>query len=178
MADRTDSPSHLKEKGLKAFYNQDYNAALEFFNAAYSSSSTSGDTLAAAEIANNLSLCYLKSGDSQKAFDIIQNTDQFFKDAGDKKKQAITLANQAAALEGLHKFDLAAAKYEDSSSLFKEIGCQDERALVQKSLSQLHLRRGHQLEAMAAMQIAIDNQKHPSIVERFLRKLLKIPFGL
>jgi tetratricopeptide (TPR) repeat protein len=166
----------LIDKGLKAYHKQDYQSAIEYLNQALSGSSSSGDKLISAEIANDLSLCYLKTGDSQKAWGLVQGTDELFEKGNDKHRQAIALANQGAILESLHKFEQAIEKYEASSRLLKEIGNQEERSLLLKSLSELHMKMGHQLDAMATMQIALDNEKNPSLIERFLKKLLKIPF--
>lgn len=176
MAELAETLDKLKEKGLKAFNDQKYQEAINYFSQASTGFESSGDMLSVAEIANDLCLCYLKTGDSQKASEVVLGTEEVFEKAGDKRRQAIALANQGAAMESLHKFDPAVEKYEASSRLFKEIGNLEERALVLKSLSELHLKMGHQLDAMVTMQIALDNQKKPSLIERFLKKLLKIPF--
>ncbi len=150
---------------------------LKYFKQALAGYQSNNEILFAAEVANNLSVCYLKSGKSQQALDVVSGTDQVFASANDIKHQAIALANQAAALEGLRKFDQALEKYEESSRLFKETGTNlEERVMVLQSLSELHMKMGHQLDAMATMQIALSYKKKPSFIERFLKKLLKIPF--
>ena len=118
----------------------------------------------------------MKSGNPKKAFEFVDGTDKVFEKANDTNRQAIALANQAAVLEGLKKYDQAVLKYEESSRLFKEDGNREKRVMVLESLSQLHLKMGNQLDAMATMQIALDNKKKPSVIERFLKKLLQIPF--
>ena len=89
----------------------------------------------------------------------------------------MALGNQAVALENLGKFSRAVEKYEESARLLKQTGDLDNRAIVLQSLSELQMKMGHQLDAMATMRIALLNKKKPSLLERLLQKLLKIPFG-
>ena len=176
MLAETHSTKKLVENGLEAFRAEDYQKAIISFLQAVEEYKSNNELLPAAEAANNLSLCYLKSGNPKKAFEFVDGTDKVFEKANDTNRQAIALANQAAVLEGLKKYDQAVLKYEESSRLFKEDGNREKRVMVLESLSQLHLKMGNQLDAMATMQIALDNKKKPSVIERFLKKLLQIPF--
>ncbi len=171
------SPEFRLKEGMKAYQAGDYPAAIEHFLTSHSGFLADDNQLSAAETANNLSVCYLKSGDAQKALDAASGTDEVFSKAGDLRHQALALGNQAAALESLGKPKLAAEKYEESSRLLKEVGDLDNRAIVLQSLSELQMKMGHQLDAMATMRIALLNKKKQSVLERFLQKLLKIPFG-
>ena len=118
----------------------------------------------------------MKSGESQNALNIILGIDELYEKSGDVHRQAITLGNQASALEKLNLQEQAAKKYEESSRLFKQIGDLENRSIVLQSLSELQMKMGHQLDAMATMQVSLLNKKKPSIFDRFLKKLLQIPF--
>jgi hypothetical protein len=47
-----------------------------------------------------------------------------------------------------------------------------------QSLSALQLRTGRQLEALATMQSGVSKIKRPGLKNRFLKKILDIPFRL
>ncbi len=119
----------------------------------------SGEKIKAAEAANNASVALLQSGNAQKALDACLGTEQIFEQAGDLRYQAIALGNQAAALDALNRLEEALARYQLCSDLFKKIGDQENRAYVLKSISSLQIRTGHQLEALASMDAALQNGK-------------------
>ena len=50
------------------------------------------------------------------------------------------------------------------------------RANVMQSLSQLQLKTGRQFEALASMEAGIDGLESPSAKQRFLKRLLKLPY--
>lgn len=177
MSDPQTLPAEASKNGMKAYQAGDFQNAIQLFAQAVSGYQASGDALSAAEAANNLSTCYLRSNNPQKALEVIEGTDDVFAAAGDKFRQAIALGNQASSLESLGKPNQAIEIYEHCSTLLKETNHLDERGIVLKSLAALHMKMGHQLDAMSNMQIALLNEKKPSLINRFLKKLLKIPFG-
>jgi tetratricopeptide (TPR) repeat protein len=164
------------ENGLAQYQAGNYPAALDAFSTAKDAYLTNGDLLAAAEMQNNICLVQLKLGDPQAGWAAVAKTDEVFSKAGDLRRQALALGNQAAALDALGKREQAVEKYQACSDLLKQVGDKENRAAVLQSLSQLQLRMGRQLEAMATMQIALDNKPKLSFKERFLDKLLKVPF--
>jgi tetratricopeptide (TPR) repeat protein len=168
----------LNQQGLKAFQSKDYPAAIQAFQAALEGFQAEGDELAAAETANNLSVAHLKAGDAQAAWSVIKYTDQVFMKSGDQRRLAMTLGNQAAALESIGELNVALAKYSECADLLKTLGDQETRSSVLRSLSEVQMRTGHQLEAMATMDAALNHQKRLSPVEQFLKKLLKIPMNM
>jgi len=90
----------------------------------------------------------------------------------------MALANNAAALEGLKNFSEALQLYEQSSDLFKQIGENELRAYVLKSISAIQLRQGKQFEAVASMQASLDNKPNPGIKDRFVKRLIQWVYKL
>src|SRR5512140_1090694 len=172
------SPTSLAAKGHAAFKSEDFEQAASLFESAAAEYQRRGDTLNAAEMANNRSVALLKAGDPQGAFDAAAGTPEIFAGAGDVKRQAMALANQASALEGLKKYKDALALYEQSNELLKQIGDKELRSYVLQCISAIQLRTGSQFEAMASAEAAIDNKPNPGIKDRFLRRLIKQVFGL
>ncbi len=140
--------------------------------------SAAGDVLKAAEMSNNRSVALLQAGDGKGALEASQGTEQVFAQAGDLRRQALALGNQAAALEALNQPEDALARYRQCADLLKQCGDEESRVPVLKSISALQLRTGHQLEALASMDAALNHQKKLGPQERFLKKLLDIPMKM
>lgn len=166
------------KKGLAAYQAQDFPGAIQALTCAIKAYQDAGDSLAAAETANNLSVVYLKSGNKKAAWEVVKDTDQVFFAAGDKRRQAIALGNQAAVLEEMHQTKLAVEKYEKCADLLKEIGDHENRSAVLQSLSKLQMQKRQPLESLFTMQAALQNKSHLTLVDRLLKKLLQVVFRL
>lgn len=173
-----ENPQQLIEQAKTAYQDEDYPRAAEFFKTAQDRYAAAGDHASAAEMANNRSVALLKAGDAKGALQSVEGTDEIFARAGDIKKQAMALANKAAALEGLKKISEALQLYEQSSDLLKQIGENELRAYVLKSISAIQLRQGKQFEAVASMQASLDNKPNPGIKDRFVKRLIQWVYKL
>lgn len=168
----------ISKQAKEVFESGNFIEAAKLFGSAQKEYQVNGDRLMAAEMANNCSVARLKAGDGHGALEAALNTEEVFAEAGDLHRQALALGNQAAAYEALGKIKLAIEKYQISADLLKQTGDKELRSYVLKNLSALQLRSGDQLQAMATMEAALDNQKKLSFKERFLKKLLRLPFKL
>ena len=137
-----------------------------------------GDRLRAAELSNNRSVALLQAGDASGALRAAEGTDVVFAQFGDTRRQALALGNQAAALDALGETGKALDLYTRCSDLLKQAGDNESRAAVLKSISALQVRTGRHLEALASMDAALNNQPRRTVKERFLKKLLDIPFKM
>lgn len=169
---------NLVKQAEKAYSNGKFSQAAGYFRQAQALSEQLGDPPKAAEFANNASVALLQAGDAQGALDASEGTEQVFAQSGNLRGQAIALGNQAAALDALNRLEEALSHYRASSDLLKQIGDEENRAYVLKNISALQIRTGHQLEALASMDAALNNKKQLSLQERLLKKLLKIPFQM
>ena len=172
------SPAAEAQKGLAAYQSQDFPGAIQAFSLALQGYQNAGDLPAAAEVANNLSVVYLRTGKKKEAWETVKDTDLVFASVGDKRRQAMALGNQAAVLEELRQVKAAIAKYEQCAELLKETGDQENRAAVMQSISKLQLARRQPLDSLLAMQTALQNKPHLTLIDRVLKKLLQIVFRL
>ena len=172
MNDTTPSPEKLAKQAASAYSSDDYSTAATLYENASQLYKEAGDTLMAAEMDNNLSVSLLKMKDAEGALQAAAGTDILFEEAGDINRQAIAIANQAAAMEGLGQLAEALERYQLASDLLKQSGNRQMRSYVLQSISALQLRTGKQLQAMATMDAALDNKSKLSLKERVLRKLL------
>lgn len=167
----------LKKEAESAYKTKDYTAAAQAYEAVADAYSHIDETVQAAEMRNNASVAYLQGKQAQKAFDAVEHTDQVFADAGELRKQAIALGNQAAALEALNQLEAAANKYQESSSLLKQIGDHELRATVMQALSGVQLRLGQQMDALVTMQAGLEEIEKPNFKQKLVKKILRSPFS-
>ena len=172
MNNSTPSAEKLAKQAAAAYSSNDYAKAAILYENASQVYTDTDDTLMAAEMNNNLSVTLLKMKDAAGALKAAAGTDSLFGEAGDINRQAIAIANQAAAMEGLGQWAEALERYQLASDLLKQSGNRQMRSYVLQSISALQLRTGKQLQAMATMDAALDNKSKLSLKERLLRKLL------
>jgi tetratricopeptide (TPR) repeat protein len=168
----TDEITSLKEKSLKNFEKNRYQQALEGFQSCLKSYEELGDVLSIAEMRNNISVTYVKLKNGPEALAAVLDTDQIFLDHGDRKRQAMAMANNAAALELLERYEEALEKYQLSLDIFKEIGEKEMRTSVLRRVADLQLKTKRQLQAIASMEAAYDQSEKPSIKDSFFKKIL------
>jgi len=168
----------LTKKAEKAYRSKRYQEAAKNYREAADLSAQAGNSIRQAELMNNVSVCLLQAGNAQAALDASQGTELVFAEAGDLHSQALALGNQAAALEALNKLDEALDRYRQSNELLKQTGDETTRSYVLKSMSTLQIRTGHQFEALASMEAALNRTEKLSTQEKFLKKLLKVPMNM
>jgi tetratricopeptide (TPR) repeat protein len=174
----TTSPQELAKEGKSLYQRGDYQAAAQVFKAAAEAYTLAQDVLNAAEMANNCSVAHLQADDAQAALDAVQGTDEIFAQAGDIRRQGMALGNRAAALEALDRLEEASETYLQAADILQQAGEDKLRADVMQSLSMLQFRSGRQLQALASMKSGIEGVEHPSAKQKFIKKLLRIPFEM
>ncbi|MEK6221693.1 MAG: hypothetical protein N2D54_05545 [Chloroflexota bacterium] len=172
------TPEQLSQEATSAYQKGDYAQAAISFSAAAEIYDSSNQPLMSAEMRNNQSVALLLAKDAQGAYQAVAGLEVVFIKAGDMQKLGITYGNQGAALEALDKLEEAEEKYKLSADKLMKAGESDLYAELMKSISTLQLRAGRQLEAIASMQSGVEDIKNPSLKNRLLKKLLKIPSSL
>jgi tetratricopeptide (TPR) repeat protein len=175
MTTQTLTPAELANDARAAYEQEDYEKAAQIYEAAADGYAAESDALMAAEMVNNRSVTLLQSGQAQAAFDAIGNSPSVFEQAGDPKRQALALGNRAAAMAALGQREDAESTYWASAKILAEIGEKDLRATVLQSISRLQMRNGRYLEAVASMESGLEQVDKPSLRQRFLKKLLRVP---
>jgi tetratricopeptide (TPR) repeat protein len=172
------TPKQIVTEAQAAYGEGFFIKAAQFFLAAQESYESLGDSLNAAEMANNQSVALLRAGKAEKALQALAGKGKIFEDAGDIRRQAMTLGNRAAALEALKQWEDARNNYQQASDLFAQIGEMENYTATMQALSALELRTQRPLEAILTMQAALNKVSRPGLKQRLLKKLLKIPFRL
>jgi tetratricopeptide (TPR) repeat protein len=169
-------PEKLAEEGKKAYQRGKYSEASEKFQLAATGYQAQNNHLLVAEMKNNLSVALLQAGNAQAALEAVTGTEEVFKQAEDEVKQAMAIGNRAAALEVLKHLDEAEVAYQQSATLLKSNGETELYAHVMKSLSALQIRKGKQIEGIVNMKAGLEGIENPTLKQRILKKLLKLPF--
>lgn len=172
------TPEQLAKEGKQAYQRGDYPAAAALFEAARHGYTGSNEALNAAEMANNASVAYLQAGEAQAALQAAEGTAAIFAQAGDLRRQGMALGNLGSALEALARPDEALQAYQQSAEVLQQCGEDELRASVMQSISGLQFRTGRQLQALASMQDGLEGIKRPSPKQKFLKRLLRIPFEM
>jgi tetratricopeptide (TPR) repeat protein len=167
-------PTQLAEQGKQAFRNKKFDEAVDLFRQATEGFTLSNAGTQVAEMKNNMSVALLQAGKPQESLDAVLGTDKFYEDLQDVKSQAMALGNQAAALEGLHRYDEAIADYGRSAELFFQIGEGDLRAMVMKSAAAIKLKTGKVTDSAFKMMGSLDAKDTPSFFERILKFFLRL----
>ncbi len=152
-----------------------YARAAEAYEVAQAAYQEAGALLLAAEMANNRAVALMHLDDYTAALDILQDTPELFEEAGDWQRAGQAHGNLASALEGLGQHAAAEQGYRRALVLFERAGDGDGRSHTAKSLSQLQLKQGHAVEAVATMQGGLEGSARLSLRDRILRWLLRLP---
>lgn len=172
------SPHEMAQEANRLYTNKLYKEAAEQFRMAAEAYKTKGDQTNWAEMMNNASVAYLQAGEPEDALRAVSGTDAVFETSGERKKLAMVYGNRAAALEAMKKYEAALEDYQRSAEILREFGEDDLYLSVMQSISALKLKTGNALGALVSMQSGVEEIKKPSIKQRLLKKLLRLPFDL
>jgi tetratricopeptide (TPR) repeat protein len=178
VTSETSSPWQLENQAIAAFREGRLEDAIDGFAAARQSFLAKGNLEKEAEMASNLSVALLQADQPQKALEAIKDVPTVFIDLGDMDRAALAYGNLGSALEACGDHDLAEVAYRHAMDLFANLGDTEQHNYTLQALSRLQLRRGKPLEAVSTMQIGLDDQKNPNLLNRLLRRLLRFPFRL
>ena len=166
-------PAQIADQGKQAFESKNFIEAAELFRQAAEGFTAGNSALMAAEMMNNMSVALLQAGRAQEALNAALSTDQIFAEAKDIKRQGMAVGNQAAALEGLNRYDEAIAAFERSAELFAQAGEGDLRSMVMKSAAAIKLKTGKITDSAFKMMGSLDVKENPSFFERILKFFLR-----
>lgn len=160
---------------MLAYRRGELSAAAEGFRSASAAYTRDGNELAAAEAANNLCVTLLQADRPQDALVCVQGTEAIFERRQDLGRAAQAYGNLGSALEGCGRTAEAEAAYQRSLELFGSLGDRDGQSLILQRLSQVRLRQGQPIEALAAMQASLDAAPRGGLLRRWVRSLLSLP---
>jgi len=165
----------LGSQAIEAYQQGRLEESIRLFEAAHASEA---DPALAAELANNLSVAYLKAGRSQEALTIVRGTAEVFSKLGDEQRAAQATGNLAAALEACGDLAEAEAAYQQAADLFQALGDSESLRYTLNALAQLQLRQHRPLEAANTLQAGAQASPPRGLRGRLLKQLLRLPSRL
>jgi tetratricopeptide (TPR) repeat protein len=166
----------LAEQGKQEYAKGAFGVAADLFSQAAQAYDSAQDELNAAEMKNNQSVALLKAGKAEAALHATDGTEEIFLKSGDQKRQGIAIANRAAALEGLKKYNEAMEEYNRAAVIFEEIGEGDMHSVVRKATAEIFLKRGYigntQMDVLDSLRLV----EKPTLTQRFLKFLMRLGF--
>lgn len=167
--------SSLASQALEAYQQGRLDDATRLFESAHA---TESDPAKRAELANNLSVIYLKAGRSQEALSIVRSTGELFSRLGDNQRAAQATGNLAAALEACGDLPAAEAAYQQAAESFRALGDHDSLRYTLNALAQVQLRQHRPFEAANTLQAGTLASPPRGLRGRLLKKLLQLPSRL
>jgi tetratricopeptide (TPR) repeat protein len=171
-------PDRKAEEGKRRYRAGEYVSAAAAYARAAEAYEREGNQRKAGEMRSNQSVALLQAGECEGAWEVVQGLDQRFAEMGEPEKQAIALSNQAAVLEELGRRGEAAERYRQAAALFQELGDGEKRRQVMQALSTLQLQSRDAMGAIASMVDGLESVEDPTLLQRILKKILKIPFNV
>jgi tetratricopeptide (TPR) repeat protein len=164
------TPLEYKELGLQHFRAERLPQATTAFAEAARLFEAEGDSVSAAEMRNNLCVIYMAQEDWPTALNTVTGTAEVFRAAGDPMRAAQAIANLAAAHDGAGHVDQAAELYVQAIDLFGQLGERDTRAACFKKLSNLQVKQGNKLQALASMRSGLNLSTELTAQEKVLKE--------
>ncbi len=160
---------------MLAYRRGELSAAAEGFRSASAAYTRDGAELAAAEAANNLCVTLLQADRPQEALECVEGTPAVFERHSESGRAAQAYGNLGTALESCGRTAEAEAAYRHSLDLFCSLGDSEGESLILQRLSQVRLRQGQPIEALAAMQASLEAAPRGGLLRRWMRSLLSLP---
>ena len=167
-------PISLADQGKKEYAQGNYSAAAQLFSQSAQAYAAARDELNAAEMKNNQSVALLQAGKAKEALQATDGTEAIFQQAGDLKRQGVAIANRAAALEGLKKWNDALAEYDRAAVLLEQAGEGDMHSMVRKAAANLNLKLGRVADSQMDVLDSLRLAEKPSFTQRIMKFLLRI----
>ncbi len=168
----------LEEEGKHLYASGKYQQASDVFSQAADGYLEQGEDLLAAEMRNNQCVSLLQTKQAQNALAAVQGTADIFEEAGEQLKYAMALANEATALQELRRYPDAIDKFTQAADLFDQLKETEMVLQVKQSISVMQLRSRNIFSALFSMQEGLEGVNKPTLRQKILLKLLKIPQNL
>ncbi len=179
MIDQNHGEASLQEEEGKELYTarKFQQASIVFSQAAELYLKQEQEQLAA-EMRNNQCVALLQAKQPREALAAVQGTALIFKAAGDQLKQAMAFANEATALKDLGQKSEAIDKFTQAADLFTQLNEGTMHLEVMQSISALKMKSRNLTGALFSMQDGLEQVEKPTLRQKLLINLLKIPQNL
>ncbi len=124
---------------------------------------------------NNQAVALLMVKKPHQALKALEGTSETFREAGDSLKQGMALANLATAYKDIGEYENALSHYSRAAEVFLAAKAFEMHLQTMQSISSLKLKARDLTGAIFAMQAGLTALEKPTLRQRLLRNLFKIP---
>ncbi len=171
-------PASIEEQALRAYRAGRHLEAAAGFHAARLAYRACGHRPKEAEMANNQCVALLQAGQPTEALQAVEGTPEAFAALGDDLGEGQAYGNLGAALRAIGSYESAEVAYQKCVQLLARAGAHEARAQALQALSEVQLRRGRPVEALATMQRSLEENPAGGLRKLLLRRLLDLPWRL
>lgn len=162
----------------KAFDDGNLDAAAERIRDEREKALARGDLHSSASELNDLGVVYYLSGKMSPAREALEGARDEFVRIDDGVGQARAMGNLARVEEKCRNRKAALALYQQAADLFHEADERSDEFATLRSLSQLYLRMGGWLQALATYDRGLTIKPHPTLFDSLLHRLYQIPLSM
>ncbi|MGE5138488.1 MAG: tetratricopeptide repeat protein [Rudaea sp.] len=137
-----------------------------------------GDRKAAADVQNDLGVVYYVVGRLPDARATLMRARQTFAELEEPLGQARAMGNLARVEEKSDNTKAAEKLYWESAELFHQAGAAEEEFATMRQLSQLYLKAGGFLQAIATFDHALLVKPHRGLREAMLHRIYQVPLRM
>lgn len=164
----------LYAQGQKNYQEGHIGDAMTCFEQAHAAFLAQPNEKQAATVANDLGVVYYFTGRRDQAKQIFQDALATFEKCGDVPGQAKTLGNLARILDRSGDKNGAERNYQRAAELLHQVGEKQLEHDTYRALSQMELRRGRWLQALAAYDRALAASGSSGLLRWFFQIPLKL----
>ena len=128
-----------------------------------------------AEAANNRGVCWRQAAHWDKAYAAFGEARAGFQSIQDVAGEGQVVGNLGALADSEGRPDQAVAYYEEAIRLLESAGERDLAQATYTALSRLKMKQGNWLGAIDAYESGLAKVERPSVVQRILRRFLRVP---
>jgi len=175
---KMDDPVKLHGLGITHFRAGRFADAAQAFAMAYAAAEAAGERQRAAEALNDLGVARRELAEWVQAEAALEKAYALFAELGNATGKAQVMGNMGSVFEGQARYEEAADAYKQSAQMFQEIGDGDSAMYAWQALSQLRMKHGQWLSAVAAYEEGIENLPDRSLKKGLLKRILRLPGNL
>lgn len=170
-----DQADFLASEGKSLYQAKKFLPAAENFARAAEIYNAGGDILQGAEMRNNQCVSLLLAKEPHQALDVVQGTSELFIEAGQMIPAGMALANEASARKDVGETDSAIDLFTQAADIFQDAGEDQLYLETMQSVSGLKMKSRNLSGALFSMQKGLEGIEKPTLRQRLLKNLLKIP---
>lgn len=172
------NPDELRDEGRRLFRDGSYAEAIQQMQMALDAYSAAGNTIAAAEMMNDIGVVHRIEDRLDKSAEMLEKARAAFEAAGDHSREAQTLGNLAPLYRKQGNNDKALETYTRAADIFGELKDRDREGEILMSRGLLEFDMGKRLNGLTSYELGLKMISKPTSRQKWVLNMLKIRKGI